>query len=70
MLIEIFSQKLIVSNVILTFLDYLKHNIFFNHGGQHRAPPLFKVSGSAPETRHFHSSINHQAHLFHRTLYH
>ena len=22
------------------------------------------------KTRHFHSSINHQEHLFHRTLYH
>ena len=49
MLIKIFSQKLIFSNVILAFLDHLKHKIFFNHGGQHRAPPLFKVSGSAPE---------------------
>ena len=28
MLIEIFCQKLVVSNVILTFLDYLKPNIF------------------------------------------
>ena len=29
MLIEIFCQKLIVSNVILAFLDHLKPNIFF-----------------------------------------
>ena len=29
MLIEIFRQKLIVSNVILAFLDYLKPKIFF-----------------------------------------
>ena len=29
MLIEIFCQKLIVSNVILAFLDYLKSKIFF-----------------------------------------
>ena len=28
-LIEIFCQKLIVSNVILTFLDHLKPKIFF-----------------------------------------
>ena len=29
MLIEIFCQKLIVSNVILAFLDHLKPKIFF-----------------------------------------
>ena len=29
MLIKILSQKLIVSNVILTFLDHLKPKIFF-----------------------------------------
>ena len=47
MLIEIFCQKSIVSNVILAFLDHLKPKIFFV--GRHRAPPLFKISGSAPE---------------------
>ena len=29
MIIEIFCQKLIVSNVIVAFLDHLKPNIFF-----------------------------------------
>ena len=29
MIIEIFCQKLIVSKVILAFLDHLKRNIFF-----------------------------------------
>ena len=29
MLIEVFCQKLIASNVILAFLDHLKHKIFF-----------------------------------------
>ena len=29
MLKEMFCQKLVVSNVILVFLDYLKPNIFF-----------------------------------------
>ena len=34
-LIEIFCQKLIVSDVILAFLDHLKPKIFFvNHGGR------------------------------------
>ena len=50
-LIEIFCQKLTISNVILAFLDYLKPKIVLstNHGGQHRALPLlFKISGSAP----------------------
>ena len=46
-LIEIFCPKLIVSNVILAFLDRLKPKIF-NHGGRQRASPLFKISGSAP----------------------
>ena len=51
MLKEIFCQKLIVSNVILVFLDHLKRKIFFV--GQPRwqtesASPLFKISGSAP----------------------
>ena len=47
-LIEIFWQKLIVSNVISTFLDHLKHKIFF--AGQPWwltwSAPLFKKSGS------------------------
>ena len=50
-LIEIFCQKLIVSNVTSAFLDHLK-NTFFSpaiHGGRHRAPSLLKISGSAPE---------------------
>ena len=50
MLIEMFRQKLVVSNVILAFLDHLKwkFSLSANHGGQHWAPPLFKISGSAP----------------------
>ena len=52
MLIGVFCQKLVFSNVILAFLDYLKPKIFFV--GQlsmdrHRAPLLFKISGFAPE---------------------
>ena len=49
MLIEIFRQKLAVSNVILAFLNQLKPNFFLsaNYGGRHRAPPLLKISGSA-----------------------
>ena len=40
MLIEIFFQKLIVSKVILPFLDHLKPKIFFvDIGATHRAPP-------------------------------
>ena len=46
---EIYHQKLIVSNVILVFLDHLKPKIA-NHNGQHSAPPLFRISGSAPAT--------------------
>ena len=42
-LIEIFCQKLIVSNVISAFLDHLA-----NHGRRHIAHPLLKISGSAP----------------------
>ena len=45
-LIEIFCQKLIVSNVILAFLDHLKRKIF--KPKTHRGLPLFKISGSAP----------------------
>ena len=41
---EIFRQKVLVSKVILSFLDHLKSN----HGGRHRAPSLFKISRSAP----------------------
>ena len=42
-LIEIFCQKLTVSNVILAFLDHLKRKFFLsgNHGSQHRAFPCF-----------------------------
>ena len=47
-LIEIFWQKLIVSNVISAFLDHLKHKFFF--AGQPWwltwSAPLFKKSGS------------------------
>ena len=45
-----FCQKPIVSNVISAFLDYLKPKFFSpaNHGRRHRAPCLFKISGSAP----------------------
>ena len=46
--IEIFCQKLIVSNVVSAFLDW---NVIFsssaNNGGRHRAPILFKISRSA-----------------------
>ena len=47
-LIEIFYQKLIISNVILVFLDRLKAKISssVNHG-RHRAPLLFKIFGAA-----------------------
>ena len=51
-LLEIFCPKLIVSNDISAFLDYLKPKNFLpaNHGGWHRAPPHppFKISVSAP----------------------
>ena len=50
-LIEIFCQKLIVSNVILAFLNHLKPKLKFSssaNSGRHRAPPLIKISGSAP----------------------
>ena len=52
---EIFCQKLIVSNVTSAFLDHLTPKIFSsaNHGGRHRASPLFKISGSAPDDRTF-----------------
>ena len=51
MLIDIFCQKLIVYNVILAFLDHLKSKTFFvgQPRDQHRALPLSKMSGSAPE---------------------
>ena len=50
MLIDIFCQKLIVSNVILAFSDHQKPKMSSsaNHGGRHRVPPLFKISGSSP----------------------
>ena len=50
MLIEIFCQKIIVSKIILAFLDHLKPKTFLsaNHGRQHRAQPLFEISGSTP----------------------
>ena len=49
--IEIFCQKLIISNVNLAFLDHLKPNFFSsaNHGGRHRAPSLFKIPGTSPK---------------------
>ena len=43
---EILRQKLIVSNVILTIWN-LKFSSSSNNGGRHRAPPFFKISGSA-----------------------
>ena len=51
-LIEIFCPKLLISNVISAFLDHLKPILFSpaNHGDRHRAPPLFKISGSAPSS--------------------
>ena len=48
MLIQVFCQKLIVSNVILAFFLKPKFSSSANHGGRHRAPPLFKIYGSAP----------------------
>ena len=50
MLIEIFFQKLVVSNVILALLDHLTPDIFSsaNHGGPHRVLSLFKTSRSRP----------------------
>ena len=52
MLIEMFCQKLIVSDVVLAFLDIwnLKFPSSVIHGGQCRALPLFKISGSAPDS--------------------
>ena len=48
-LIEKFQQKLIVSNFILTFLDHLKHKIFFvSQPWWTWVPPLSKIFGSAP----------------------
>ena len=54
-LIEIFRQTLIVSNVILTFLDHLKHKVFFvdqlmtnieRHAfSKSLDPPLFCILG-------------------------
>ena len=56
MMIEIFCQKLIVPNVILAVLDHLKPKTSSaNHGSGHRAPPLFKISESAPA---FYRTIN------------
>ena len=51
-LIDIFCPKLLVSNVISAFLDHLKPILFSpaNHGDRHRAPPFFKISGSAPSS--------------------
>ena len=42
--------KTLVSTVISAFLDHLRPNFFLptNYGGQHRAFPLFKISGSVP----------------------
>ena len=43
-----FCQKRIVPDVVLAFLDHLKLKISFvdHHDGRHRAPLLFKTSGS------------------------
>ena len=50
MLIEIFCQKLIVSNVILVFLDHLKPKTFsVDQPWWARAAPIFEISGSAPD---------------------
>ena len=51
MLIGVFCQKLVFSNVILAFLDYLKpkFSLSVNCGDRHRASLLFKISGFAPE---------------------
>ena len=47
--IQIFCQKLIVSNVILAFLDHLKPKIFFvGQPWWPRERAFFKRSGSAP----------------------
>ena len=54
-LIEIFCQKLIVSNVFSAFLDYLKPIFFFFCRPTMVAgiePPLFKISASAPGKRY------------------
>ena len=49
MSIEIFCPKLVVSN-IFAFLDHLKPKIFFfGHGGRHRVPPHFEISGSTSD---------------------
>ena len=52
-LIEIFRQKYIVSNVILAFLDHLKPKIFFVDQPwwpiqSTPLPLLFKIFGSTP----------------------
>ena len=50
MSIEIFCPKLVVSNIIFAFLDHLKPKIFFfGHGGWHRVPPHFEISGSTSD---------------------
>ena len=65
-LIEIFCQKLIVSNVILAFLVHLKAKFSSaNHGGRDIAPPLFKIFGSAPVV---HIKCNNLNYLDHRYL--
>ena len=53
-LTEIFRKKLIVSNVILTFLHHLKPKIFSagNHVGRHRASPPFQNLQSRPWNRY------------------
>ena len=49
--IEIICKKFTVSNVISAFLDHLKPEFSLpaNYDGRHRAPPVLKISGSAPE---------------------
>ena len=54
-LIEIFCQKLIISNVTLAFLEPLKLKIFFV--GRYKAPPLFKISGSTPAFIFLHVTV-------------
>ena len=57
-LIEIFRQKLIVSNIILAFIDHLKTKIFFvdQSWWPTQSAPLFKISGSAPVLKETHTS--------------
>ena len=55
---EVFRQKLIVSNIILTVLDHLKSKIFFviQPWWPTQSTPFFKISESAPGNHIYHTA--------------